>query len=252
MEEKQLKKIEKILEFLSEEYIKPDDLKVVFEILVENIDKMKSEIEQNMAQNKGEMTEDMMGMHQEMMNSYTMLESMMSKMEGKMTEAHKQIMQQCMNKIKEVEATIPTPTDLTEIEEKIRQVENKIPEIPDIPDLKPLEEEVEVIKEDIEVIKKDIEVLKKRPIGGGGGTSAIAVAKAFKYIFKAETPSGTINGSNTDFTVQNGVWAILGIELNGEVYPSTGYSFKNGTITFTVAPPSVYSGKDFICKYIAI
>ena len=100
--------------------------------------------------------------------------------------------------------------------------------------------------------QKDIEELEKRPVGRGGGTSAIGVAQAFKYIAHTEEPVGAIDGSNTTYTVSKDIWWIAGFTLNGEnIAELPNFTFVGRTITFSTALPSVYSGKDFEIKFIA-
>lgn len=85
----------------------------------------------------------------------------------------------------------------------------------------------------------------------GGGTSAIGVRQAFKYIAHTEAPVGNINGVNTTYTVKNIIWWIAGFTLNGEqIAQLPNFTYAGRTITFSSAIPAVYSGKDFEIKYI--
>lgn len=103
-------------------------------------------------------------------------------------------------------------------------------------------------------IEERIKALEERPVGrGGGGTSAVGVAQAFKYIAHTEQPSGDIDGANTDYTVQNNIWWIAGFTINGEqVAELPNFTFSGKTITFSTAIPAGYSGKDFEVKYIGV
>ena len=111
----------------------------------------------------------------------------------------------------------------------------------------------EEIKEKIglDEIVEDIKELKNRPVGRGGGTSAIGVAQTFKYIAHTEKPVGTIDSTNKVYTVSKDIWWIAGFTLNGEqIAELPNYTFIGRTITFGTALPSVYSGKDFEIKFI--
>jgi len=126
--------------------------------------------------------------------------------------------------------------------------------IPEVPTFEIPEEITNTIK-DLEVEnekqQEEIEELKKRPIGRGGGTSAMGVAQTFKYIAHTEAPTGAINGSNTTYTVLVDIWWIAGFTLNGEnIAELPNYTFINKTITFSSALPAAYAGKDFEVKYI--
>lgn len=111
--------------------------------------------------------------------------------------------------------------------------------------------DVESLEGGIERLEKEIEELKKRPVGRGGGTSAIGVAQAFKYIGKTESVQGTIDGVNTEFTVNHDIFYVFGFTLNGEqIAEIPNFSYKGRTITFNSAIPAAYSGKDFEIKYV--
>lgn len=92
--------------------------------------------------------------------------------------------------------------------------------------------------------------IENRPTRGGG-TSAIGVRQAFKYIAHTEQPTGVIDGANLTYTVKNEIFWIAGFTLNGEqVAQLPNFTVSGRTITFATALPAVYSGKDFECKYI--
>lgn len=109
----------------------------------------------------------------------------------------------------------------------------------------------EIDKTEIDKLNKEIEELKSRPAIRGGGTSAIGVAQAFKWILKTEQPSGAINGVNKVYTVNHPIFAVLAFSLNGEIIAQLpNYTISGKTITFSAALPAVYSGKDFEIKYV--
>ena len=123
--------------------------------------------------------------------------------------------------------------------------------IPAVPEIGGIEKDVEEIKAEHDNIYKEIEELKARPVGRGGGTSAIGVAQTFKYIAHTEAPTGDIDGVNTTYTVSKDIWWIAGFTINGEqVAELPNFTYSGRTITFTTAIPAVYSGKDFEVKYI--
>lgn len=136
--------------------------------------------------------------------------------------------------------------DDSELRDMIESVRGEIPTIPEQFD--PTE-----ILQTQEQHTKDIEELKKRPIGRGGGITDSALKYALARIVQTVTPTGTINGSNTDFTVPSTIHAVLGFELNSRsidpgTYTITGQ--KRMGITFDTAPPASYSGKQFTINYI--
>lgn len=119
---------------------------------------------------------------------------------------------------------------------------------------------LELLKEedrlDASAIKGLEDVVKKyAPVSTvrGGGTSAIGVAQAFKYIAHTEAPVGNVDGVNTTYTVKNTIFWIAGFSLNGEqIAELPNFTYTGRTITFTTALPAAYSGKDFEVKYIGV
>ncbi len=130
-------------------------------------------------------------------------------------------------------------------EEKIiQEVLNKI-EIPESPQNIGIDD-VGNLREELEEIRK----IKSK--GGGGGVSAMGVAQAAKWIVKTEAPSGTINGTNKEFTVSKPrIFAVLAMSLNGEfIAQLPNYTIAGNKITFSEAIPSAYATKDFEITYI--
>ena len=102
-----------------------------------------------------------------------------------------------------------------------------------------------------EEVKTKIEELEKRPVGGrGGGHTDAGVKYSLGRIIKTETPTGSIDGANTDFTTTQPIQAILSYMLNGEVIGSGNYTVNGNTITWGTAPPAAYSGKDHEIIYV--
>ena len=64
--------------------------------------------------------------------------------------------------------------------------------------------------------------------------------------FYADTVSGTINGSNTAFTVSNTITSALVLFLAGIPYqPTVDFTTSGTTITMTTAPDASLSGQPF-------
>lgn len=114
------------------------------------------------------------------------------------------------------------------------------------------ESEKKIKREKVEGLDDELKRIEaKIPSGRGGGTSALGVAQAFKYIAHTEQPTGNIDGINLTYTLKNTIWWIAGFTLNGEqVAQLPNFTVSGRTITFSTAIPLAYSGKDFECKYI--
>jgi hypothetical protein len=151
-------------------------------------------------------------------------------------------------------------TKIGEIDAKLAEVDKKILEVKDGEDVNPelvatmvleridnteLEDKIKRLEEELEEIKK----MKLRK--GGGGTSAIGVRQTFKYIAHTEKPAGTIDGANKTFTVENDIWWVAGFTINSQVVAELpNFTYAGKTITFDQAIPAVYATKDFEIKYI--
>jgi len=144
--------------------------------------------------------------------------------------------------VKDVLAKIPPP--VTPKEETPIETRDKLESIK--------EEKEKLSISAISELRKELDELKARPVGrGGGGTSAMGVAQAFKYIAHTEEPTGAINGVNLTYTVKNTIWWIAGFTLNGEqIAELPNYTYSGHTITFSTALSAAYSGNDWEIKYI--
>lgn len=110
------------------------------------------------------------------------------------------------------------------------------------------------IMEEIDTLQKELDRIKKLPRGTvGGAVTDKHIQQAATRIVKQETPSGTIDGANTDFTVEGTIHAVLSFELNSRVVSLGTYSITGKyrkTISFDSAPAASYSGKSFVITYI--
>ena len=87
----------------------------------------------------------------------------------------------------------------------------------------------------IEDLAKILEELKSRPVGTVGGL----ISKRIRFI-DDETPTGTINGSNTDFTISKAPeTGSLKVYVNGaRMRVTEDYTLSGRTITFLTPPPT--------------
>ena len=80
--------------------------------------------------------------------------------------------------------------------------------------------------------------LDEKKLGGGGGFSYAAMKRHF---VEEEEPSGTVNGTNKDFTIAKAPNPInsLKVYVNGQRMTTTeDYTFAGITISFVTAPPT--------------
>ena len=123
----------------------------------------------------------------------------------------------------ELKPLIPTP-DTPE------QVANKLEELTGDARLK-----IEAVKD----LKEKLEALEARPLGGGGG--GFSYIHMMRHFINDETPTGTVNGTNTDFVLQNSINppSSLKVFVNGmRMRITEDYTLSGRTITFLTAPPT--------------
>jgi len=231
--------------------------------------KFKTEMEQNMALHKGEMSKELKDAFATLEDTKTRLSSAVEDGKNLTRSEARTITRLLQQEIRRVENLIPDPADLSpleaRIEEKAKELEAKIPSLPE--ELKPkgIRDKLESLQGNervkIEAVADLREELKKlndsidavRQMRGGrfsGGTSAMGVASAMGFAGRTETPSGAINSSNVTYTVTKPINFIFSFMINGQSIPSADYSVSGRTITMDTALDSSLSGTEFEIKYI--
>lgn len=243
---------QQFLKALDDTFSKEDAMKF-FQDLTEAIKGMVAKLDAKMAQHSQEMQERHDEHMSEMEKKSMVMDTKVKQTEEMMRSEARTLMRLIDQKVKYLEDEMPEEYDDVALRQEIEAVRGAIPEMPEKFDPSDIVEDIEEHEQKIERLEKELEDLKRRPVGRGGGTSAMGVAQAFKYILKTESPSGAINGSNTAYTVQHPIAAVLSFSLNGETIAQLpNYTIAGRTITFASALPSVYSGKDFEIKYISL
>lgn len=248
-----LKNLQILLQVMQEDHLSRADFTKAFAALKTAIDVVRDEIRTK----ADEDTQKGAKAFQEAMQAVKEAESALKNI----TEEHKRVVASDIRTItrmvqqakEDIRGEIPEEYDDSDLRGYVDSVKEMIPEMPEQFDASEIVEDIEEHEQKIERLEKELEELKRLPTGRGGGTSAMGVAQAFKYILKTEAPSGAINGSNTAFTVKHPIAAVLSFSLNGETIAQLpNYTISGRTITFASALPSAYSGKDFEIKYIAL
>jgi len=232
------------------------EAKKFVEILVEKVKKIQNEI-------RTETSEKSQELKRELNKAIFSLKET----EKKLTDADKQsqkvsreiipMIKQSFREIDDLKKSMPDMPDLSRhitvdnIKEHLPEIDIDSAKSEAITEAKKLDKELE------EKLNKKIENLDERTAKGfshvsrGGGTNALGVAQAFKWIAHTEEPVGNIDSVNTTYTVKNNIWWIAGFMLSGEpIAELPNFTFINKTITFSSPLPSDFSGKDFEIKYI--
>lgn len=219
-----IKPFKQAIKILVEEDITKAQIEELFKALIEHIKDVKSEISLALDSFKKS------------------IESDISDIDSKI-ESIDEILNK---KISKVEAKIPVMPDLTYLEKRIENVYKTLEKkIPSMPDMSSYDEEMEEMREEllkmkeIKELKNELyamkELMKVSPKASNAYNFFGAVRT--RYI-DDETPTGTINGSNTDFTLAKvPVTGSLKVYRGGARQRVTeDYTFSGKTITFTIAP----------------
>lgn len=244
----QEEKLIKLAELLEDGKADSDDVAEVIGAILEVIGKIRTELSENIAINKGQNDAEL----EALKDNLKEVEGRLGRLINSNKEANKEelnkVVKQFYAEVKRIEDLIPTPTDLSSIEARLNALETPEPEEPDDPyearnQLEAIDNESEKLKiEAIQNLRKELDEIKKsiKSSGGrtifGGGFNYSAMSL---HIVDDETPSGAINGSNTVFTLANvpSPASSLKVYLNGARQRITeDYTLSGGTITFTIAP----------------
>lgn len=85
---------------------------------------------------------------------------------------------------------------------------------------------------------------------GGGGTTDVGVKFSLSRVVKTETPTGDIDGANTDYTVAGKITSIINFTINGQFIHPSEYTISGNTISFATALDASLSGTSFTVTYV--
>lgn len=254
-----LKKLERLLSLMDEDSLTKEDFVKAFKSVVDILNTKFSDIRQANAQEMAQLRSLLEKANKEKGDALssgvtTTMTDAVSKLNvarQKLETEQKATMDLIRDKLRAFREF--TEEDKQDITDEVREaLVDMIPEIPELQIPTEITDSLQQIMAEHEKQRKDIEELKERPIGrvGGGGHTDIGVQASMGRIVKTETPSGAIDGANTDYTLQGTPHAVLAFHINGQAIPSADYSVSGKTITFSTALPSALSGTEFEIVYI--
>lgn len=240
--------------------VEREEVAAFFKQLIDFVKNFKKEQLEKMAEHSQSLDKNhqshMGEMMKEMKESGDKMNKMVAETKDTMRSESRTVMRYVDQKVNDLRDEMPEMPDLEAVEEKfereMKAIEARIPTLPPEKNIEGMLDELwEQFQEELKKLREQIERLAQRPIGRGGGTSAMGVAQAFKYILKTEEPVGDIDGVNKTYTVSQPIFAVLSFSLNGETIAQLpNYTISGRTITFASALPSAFSGKDFEIKFI--
>ena len=244
---KQLAKLEKFLELITEDHVMPEELEKIIEFVLKIISDTKDSLRQIDQENKDELSDKIVSVQQLASAIEEKCRQMIAKHEGKMTKEMDVLTEQLFLQVKTLRDSIPSQSEMSSIESRLIVLEKPEPEAPYKArnELEAIDNESEKLKMEAiqnlpSELKKIWEELKKNSKGRASLGGFNYKSMDF-HIIDDETPVGTINSSNTIFTIANtpSPSSSLKVYLNGARQRITeDFSFSGTTITFTIAPPT--------------
>lgn len=149
--EKQLAKVEKLFSMISEEYVKPEQVIAIFEAISGAIKETKKQIEQNMADNKGEIDNELKDILSSLRTRESNLESLVNQVKQNAGQELDIIAKQLKTEVNRIENLIPAiadPVNIVPLENRISETEDKIKNLPK-------EKTPEQERDDLESLKGD-------------------------------------------------------------------------------------------------
>lgn len=184
--EKQLKRVEKILEMVSEEYVKPEELENVFNAVIKVINDIKDNFEQKIVENKGEIGAELETYLQKVISLEDKIKSVSKEVKNKFDTDLKSVAKQLSEEVNRVESLIPEVPDLTPIEQKLKAIEKSIPKGYDD---KGVLKKIDDLEDKLEEVKKrpTKETIVREMVRGGGnvevysGNNKIGSSQRIKF-----------------------------------------------------------------------
>jgi hypothetical protein len=165
--EKQLNKLKSIIDVLETDRASIDETAEAFQVVFGIIQQIKDQLDQEIKTNKGEMDDLFSGTLAEFKKLENRIVKVSDRLEGKMGVDNESIRKQLLQEVNTLRGLIPTIPDLTYLEDRISEVEGKIPPIPEIPD----EETPEETRDKLETLsgedRLDASAIKNLPKPGG-------------------------------------------------------------------------------------
>jgi len=226
--EKQLEKLKTIIDVLDTDRASVDETAEAFQAVLNVIKQLKDTIDRDMASNKGEMDNLYAGVLEELKKTEQRLIKMSDKLESKMDANISIVQKQLLQEVNSIKDTIPSIPSFQPLEDRISEVERKIPEMPKMPDLKPLETKDKQLEEEIKELKDKLQKLSELPRGRVGGARKTTSTKRINL-------TSQCNGTLKSFALPKDVIEVLGVW--GTQFPITfdtaDFTLTGNTLTLT-------------------
>lgn len=246
-----LKDLQILLQAMRADHLSREDFTKAFTALKKAIEVIRDEIRTKADEDRTQNREEYRAAIESVKTSEASLKTISDDTKKVMYSELRTLSRYIDQKFEDLKQQIPESFDDTDIRRLLDETRKAIPTMPEAFDPTDIVEDIEEHEQKIQQLEKELEDLKARPVGRGGGVSALGVQQAFKYILKTEAVQGTIDGVNTDFTVSKPIFAILSLSLNGEVVAQLpNYTISGNKLTFSSPIPAAYSGADFEAKYV--
>lgn len=232
-----------------------DEMVLIFQSIIAAIDKLKTELSQNVALTNVDLTERMQIVLRRAEDLVEAVGNRLSAHQSKVAVDINLLTKQLHKEIKALETSIPTPPDLAPLEDKINAVEAKIPQLP--PELtseqvvsKVNDDTASLIKrERIEGLDEELEKLSKVSRGVRMGTRRVFQPR--RDDFTASTDGSTKTFYLTHEPLDESSVMVYGTDFPVILRPTIDFTLAGKLLTLTSAVPAPTQGATLICTYFA-
>lgn len=270
MNDKYTQKLKNFIQSIEDGGVSKDELIKSIEAIVSYVKEIKDNLSKDLDKEKANTESQLNDIDNSISELSTVIDNLrihidrcMSDMEDSASEEMSSMKDMMSKELDDLKEDLEEKTNFIELETRVKNLEDEeYPEAPEV-DIIDIRNRFEALKQEDKLDKSAIRGLEdelkrlekkiddKQSTGGTGGVTNLRIQQAFKYILKTESPTGTIDGSNTTYTVTQNIFAVLSMSINGETIAQLpNYTISGRTITFSSPLPSAYSGKDFEIKYI--
>jgi len=269
MNDKYTQKLKNFIQSIEDGGVSKDELIKSIEAIVSYVKEIKDNLSKDLDKERANTESQLNDIDNSITELSTVIDNLrihidrcMSDMEDSSSEELAKMKELMDSEVSDLKEDIQEKTNFRNLEERLTVLENEEDDTEevDIIDIRnrfeSLPEQEKLDKSAIRGLLDEIKRLEKKIddkqiTSGTGGVTNLRIQQAFKYILKTESPTGTIDGSNTTYTVTQNIFAVLSMSINGETIAQLpNYTISGRTITFSSPLPSAYSGKDFEIKYI--
>ena len=249
-----LSKLEEIVKVLDKDVPTNKDVAEVIGAVLKVIKEVKDILLQKVEDSSSEMSRK----HSKLVEEVEGMEEGMKKMHGKMSSEMDGVVKKVYLAIQEVKNLIPPATDLSLLENRIDEVEKKIPTIPDKITPEQVRDKLENLEGDERLVVDSIKGLKEELERIAGTARTRGVFSSIRRVYQpyVDDFSAQTNGSTKIFylsraPLKSDTVLVWGTDFPVILRPTTDFTVAGKTLTLTTAVPAPSSGATLLVRYDA-